>query len=216
MKRILIITNSSVEDVKLLEHISRNHLSITFSDEEMLPSFGENSELLNSFTDVLIKDEVLSRVQTVLSTHFFTAPTLLIYSQEKLVSIMQTMEELTCPDGEWDNPYDQQQTAGNTTHKFEIKNSIMKIDSSFYHLSKRRQMILELLVKEKHRFVSNQEIYEKVWNCPYSCEKQPAISNLMTKIRKDLMELTGDTIPMIINRKGIGYKIADNYAYVTE
>jgi DNA-binding response OmpR family regulator len=96
-------------------------------------------------------------------------------------------------------------------YEFEIANHNLVIDGYPILLSPKELELFECLSSHNHRLVSNEELFETIWGKEYQVSKQPFLSNLVMKIRKKVCDEYGVLDSIIINRKGVGYKLNDKF-----
>lgn len=86
-----------------------------------------------------------------------------------------------------------------------LRDKLLVIDEKLVYLSNKEQELLTLLVEANYEPVSSQQLYEKIWNCEYSNDKQPYISNLVKKIRLKVKDTLDSDVSIILNQKNRGY-----------
>lgn len=113
------------------------------------------------------------------------------------------------PNGSTDIPCRNQQpqlTKNNDLNKqILLRDKLLVIDEKLVYLSNKEQELLTLLVEANYEPVSSQQLYEKIWNCEYSNDKQPYISNLVKKIRLKVKDTLDSDVSIILNQKNRGY-----------
>jgi DNA-binding response OmpR family regulator len=105
----------------------------------------------------------------------------------------------------------EQANARTDQYVYEIANHNLVIDGYPILLSPKELELFDCLSKTNHRLVSNEELFEKIWGKEYHFSKQPFLSNLVMKIRKKVCDEYGVLDSIIINRKGVGYKLNDKF-----
>lgn len=96
-------------------------------------------------------------------------------------------------------------------HHVEVINHKLIIDGVPIVLSKKEFQLFSILMAADYNLVDNQTIFKGIWNVDYELIKQPFLSNLVMKIRNKIQIEVGLTEPIILNKKGVGYRINEAY-----
>lgn len=99
-------------------------------------------------------------------------------------------------------------------HAFYLKDHTLIMDDRLIPLTKREYQVLDYLVKSDQKFFSSQALAEAVWSNTKQKNKQALLSNLITKIKQKVMEETMIQEPFILNKKGIGYYVNQEFVPV--
>lgn len=123
--------------------------------------------------------------------HYITKP----MSFEKLINILQKCAKLVQKDDDVDLslPFN---------YNYDWENKTLALDANEIRLTRKEVLFLELLIKNKHRVVSYEEIEGCAWE--NSIMTSGAIRSLIRTLRRKL------PIDLIDNLSGIGYKLVSN------
>ena len=101
-------------------------------------------------------------------------------------------------------------------HSFQLKDRTLIIDDWLIPLTKKEYQVLEYLIETDQRFFSSQSLCEALWNNSQQKNKQALLSNLINRIKQKIMDKTSIFEPFILNKKGIGYYLNQEFKLVSD
>lgn len=104
----------------------------------------------------------------------------------------------------------------NKHHSFQLKDRTLIIDDWLIPLTKKEYQVLEYLIETEQRFFSSQSLCEALWNNSQQKNKQALLSNLINRIKQKIMDKTSIFEPFILNKKGIGYYLNQEFKLVSD
>ncbi|GGC96256.1 helix-turn-helix domain-containing protein [Enterococcus wangshanyuanii] len=102
------------------------------------------------------------------------------------------------------------------THTFQLKDRTLIIDNWLIPLTKKEHQVLEHFIKSEQRVFSSQALCEAIWINAKQKNKQALLSNLINRIKQKIMEKTSIFEPFILNKKGIGYYLNQDFVLLND
>lgn len=102
------------------------------------------------------------------------------------------------------------------THTFQLKDRTLIIDNWLIPLTKKEHQVLEHFIKSDQRVFSSQALCEAIWTNAKQKNKQALLSNLINRIKQKIMEKTSIFEPFILNKKGIGYYLNQDFTLLND
>lgn len=96
-------------------------------------------------------------------------------------------------------------------HAYQLKDRTLIIDSWLIPLTKKEHQVLEHFIKSDQKVFSSQALCEAIWANATQKNKQALLSNLINRIKQKIMEKTSIFEPFILNKKGIGYYLNQEF-----
>jgi DNA-binding response OmpR family regulator len=101
-------------------------------------------------------------------------------------------------------------------YSFQLKDRTLIIDNWLIPLTKKEYQVLEHFVKSDQKVFSSQALCEAIWTNAQQKNKQALLSNLINRIKQKIMDKTSIFEPFILNKKGIGYYLNQEFVAVNE
>ncbi|MGX7149846.1 helix-turn-helix domain-containing protein [Enterococcus ureasiticus] len=101
-------------------------------------------------------------------------------------------------------------------YSFQLKDRTLIIDSWLIPLTKKEHQVLEHFIESDQRVFSSQALCEAIWTNAKQKNKQALLSNLINRIKQKIMEKTSIFEPFILNKKGIGYYLNQEFVELDE
>lgn len=101
-------------------------------------------------------------------------------------------------------------------YSFQLKDRTLIIDNWLIPLTKKEHQVLEHFIESDQRVFSSQSLCEAIWTNAKQKNKQALLSNLINRIKQKIMEKTSIFEPFILNKKGIGYYLNQEFIAVDE
>ncbi|MGX7245543.1 helix-turn-helix domain-containing protein [Enterococcus quebecensis] len=101
-------------------------------------------------------------------------------------------------------------------YSFQLKDRTLIIDNWLIPLTKKEHQVLEHFIKSEQRVFSSQSLCEAIWTNAKQKNKQALLSNLINRIKQKIMEKTSIFEPFILNKKGIGYYLNQEFISLDE
>ncbi|WP_348921299.1 helix-turn-helix domain-containing protein [Enterococcus rotai] len=101
-------------------------------------------------------------------------------------------------------------------YSFQLKDRTLIIDNWLIPLTKKEHQVLEHFIKSDQRVFSSQSLCEAIWTNAKQKNKQALLSNLINRIKQKIMEKTSIFEPFILNKKGIGYYLNQEFVVLDE
>ncbi|OJG23583.1 hypothetical protein RU98_GL001838 [Enterococcus caccae] len=101
-------------------------------------------------------------------------------------------------------------------YSFQLKDRTLIIDNWLIPLTKKEHQVLEHFIKSDQRVFSSQSLCEAIWTNAKQKNKQALLSNLINRIKQKIMEKTSIFEPFILNKKGIGYYLNQEFVILDE
>ncbi|MEI5993915.1 helix-turn-helix domain-containing protein [Candidatus Enterococcus mansonii] len=101
-------------------------------------------------------------------------------------------------------------------YSFQLKDRTLIIDNWLIPLTKKEHQVLEHFIESEQRVFSSQSLCEAIWTNAKQKNKQALLSNLINRIKQKIMEKTSIFEPFILNKKGIGYYLNQEFIELDE
>lgn len=101
-------------------------------------------------------------------------------------------------------------------YSFQLKDRTLIIDNWLIPLTKKEHQVLEHFIESDQRVFSSQALCEAIWTNAKQKNKQALLSNLINRIKQKIMEKTSIFEPFILNKKGIGYYLNQEFVALDE
>ncbi|MGM0219070.1 helix-turn-helix domain-containing protein [Enterococcus sp. AZ126] len=101
-------------------------------------------------------------------------------------------------------------------YSFQLKDRTLIIDNWLIPLTKKEHQVLEHFIESDQRVFSSQSLCEAIWTNANQKNKQALLSNLINRIKQKIMEKTSIFDPFILNKKGIGYYLNQEFVSLDE
>lgn len=101
-------------------------------------------------------------------------------------------------------------------YSYQLKDRTLIIDNWLIPLTKKEHQVLEHFVESDQRVFSSQALCEAIWTNAKQKNKQALLSNLINRIKQKIMEKTSIFEPFILNKKGIGYYLNQDFVPLDE
>lgn len=101
-------------------------------------------------------------------------------------------------------------------YSFQLKDRTLIIDNWLIPLTKKEHQVLEHFIESDQRVFSSQALCEAIWTNANQKNKQALLSNLINRIKQKIMEKTSIFEPFILNKKGIGYYLNQEFVSLDE
>lgn len=101
-------------------------------------------------------------------------------------------------------------------YSFQLKDRTLIIDNWLIPLTKKEHQVLEHFIESDQRVFSSQSLCEAIWTNAKQKNKQALLSNLINRIKQKIMEKTSIFEPFILNKKGIGYYLNQEFVALDE
>ncbi|MEI5990507.1 hypothetical protein A5881_002000 [Enterococcus termitis] len=101
-------------------------------------------------------------------------------------------------------------------YSFQLKDRTLIIDNWLIPLTKKEHQVLEHFIESDQRVFSSQSLCEAIWANAKQKNKQALLSNLINRIKQKIMEKTSIFEPFILNKKGIGYYLNQEFIAIDE
>ncbi|MBO0441804.1 helix-turn-helix domain-containing protein [Candidatus Enterococcus ikei] len=101
-------------------------------------------------------------------------------------------------------------------YSFQLKDRTLIIDNWLIPLTKKEHQVLEHFIESDQRVFSSQALCEAIWTNAKQKNKQALLSNLINRIKQKIMEKTSIFEPFILNKKGIGYYLNQEFVELDE
>lgn len=101
-------------------------------------------------------------------------------------------------------------------YSFQLKDRTLIIDNWLIPLTKKEHQVLEHFIESEQRVFSSQSLCEAIWTNAKQKNKQALLSNLINRIKQKIMEKTSIFEPFILNKKGIGYYLNQEFVPLDE
>ena len=101
-------------------------------------------------------------------------------------------------------------------YSFQLKDRTLIIDNWLIPLTKKEHQVLEHFIESDQRVFSSQTLCEAIWTNANQKNKQALLSNLINRIKQKIMEKTSVFEPFILNKKGIGYYLNQEFVSLDE
>ncbi|OJG88160.1 hypothetical protein RV15_GL001819 [Enterococcus silesiacus] len=101
-------------------------------------------------------------------------------------------------------------------YSFQLKDRTLIIDNWLIPLTKKEHQVLEHFIESDQRVFSSQALCEAIWANAQQKNKQALLSNLINRIKQKIMEKTSIFEPFILNKKGIGYYLNQEFIAIDE
>ncbi|MFD1901199.1 helix-turn-helix domain-containing protein [Enterococcus termitis] len=75
---------------------------------------------------------------------------------------------------------------------------------------------MDHFIKSDQRVFSSQALCEAIWTNAKQKNKQALLSNLINRIKQKIMEKTSIFEPFILNKKGIGYYLNQDFVMLDD
>lgn len=99
-------------------------------------------------------------------------------------------------------------------YSFQLKDRTLLIDDWLIPLTKKEYQVLEHFVTSEQKVFSSQALCEAIWTNAEQRNKQALLSNLINRIKQKIMEKTSIFEPFILNKKGVGYYLNQEFKEV--
>lgn len=100
-------------------------------------------------------------------------------------------------------------------YSFQLKDRTLIIDEWLIPLTKKEHQVLEHFIKSEQKVFSSQALCEAIWTNAQQSNKQALLSNLINRIKQKIMEKTSIFEPFILNKKGVGYYINQEFKEIS-
>lgn len=191
-------------------------------------SFLDNLALLNKPIVVLtFESEEVNKSKYLNSTNviFIRYPISVTDLASRLATIFEEEASQTAKNGQEKNVVsfiDSEGTNSNSAsfsnigkvkkqHSYQLKDRTLIIDNWLIPLTKKEHQVLEHFIKSEQRVFSSQVLCEAIWTNAKQKNKQALLSNLINRIKQKIMEKTSIFEPFILNKKGIGYYLNQEF-----
>lgn len=101
-------------------------------------------------------------------------------------------------------------------YSYQLKDRTLIVDQWLIPLTKKEHQVLEYFVTSEQRVFSSQTLCEAIWANAQQKNKQALLSNLINRIKQKIMDKTAIFEPFIVNKKGIGYYLNQEFVEVKE
>lgn len=101
-------------------------------------------------------------------------------------------------------------------YSFQLKDRTLIIDDWLIPLTKKEYQVLEHFVKSEQKVFSSQALCEAIWTNAQQRNKQALLSNLINRIKQKIMEKTSIFEPFILNKKGVGYYLNQEFKEIDD
>ncbi|EOH95958.1 hypothetical protein UAY_03384 [Enterococcus moraviensis ATCC BAA-383] len=101
-------------------------------------------------------------------------------------------------------------------YSFQLKDRTLIIDNWLIPLTKKEHQVLEHFIESDQRVFSSQALCEAIWTNAKQKNKQALLSNLINRIKQKIMDKTSIFEPFILNKKGIGYYLNQEFVELDE
>lgn len=101
-------------------------------------------------------------------------------------------------------------------YSYQLKDRTLIIDQWLIPLTKKEHQVLEHFVTSNQRVFSSRALCEAIWTNAQQKNKQALLSNLINRIKQKIMDKTAIFEPFIVNKKGIGYYLNQEFVEVKE
>lgn len=101
-------------------------------------------------------------------------------------------------------------------YSFQLKDRTLIIDNWLIPLTKKEHQVLTHFIESEQRVFSSQSLCEAIWTNAKQKNKQALLSNLINRIKQKIMDKTSIFEPFILNKKGIGYYLNQEFVALDE